>query len=473
MSEIIPTSPSELVDPQAQKLVGFLYDMGLPSENIIADYNQRKIIGTNLVEFLNNLPPEIKQNARYLSKFVVGAGNGLFDYSLNAIWNEVIIVLRKKAVVYGIDIFFDAAVGGSKNRDFYQNEDDLSSLKDVVLLDTSRKLELISDTTYKKLRHMLDMRNDIGISHPTDYTINAFELLGWLETCVQVLNDQPTEAALQVQAFIQNLKTKIDPIDAATQSTIENKMRELPTHLCGNLLRTMFGIFVTPETDPAVRKNISLIAPTIWGMCKSEPKYKLGIVLEGYRSNLHQEKYALGAQFFEVVAGNSFRSENERSAILSEALSDLYEKHSAWDNFHHEVPIARKIASFVPDQASIPLNVAEELFETTLICRVGNGVSYNGGVSPGGKGSYDHVLSLAGDKFAEFIVAALRGHRLSNRLYNANCRKQAKFALEEVRKNVINARLVECIDYLIDNIEQDRNAMNSKEFGELSASYFA
>jgi hypothetical protein len=50
-----------------------------------------------------------------------------------------------------------------------------------VLLDTCRKLELISDTTYKKLKHILDMRNDIGISHPTNYNINAFELLGYVD----------------------------------------------------------------------------------------------------------------------------------------------------------------------------------------------------------------------------------------------------------------------------------------------------
>ena len=41
------------------------------------------------------------------------------------------------------------------------------------------------------------MRNDIGISHPNNYAINAFELLGWLKTCIsEVLNDNPTEAAL-------------------------------------------------------------------------------------------------------------------------------------------------------------------------------------------------------------------------------------------------------------------------------------
>ena len=196
----------QLVDPQAQIVVDFLRNMGLPHDNIIAAQDQRSIIGQNLPAYIDGLPKEVKQDARYLSKFVVGAGFGLFDYSLNAIWNEVVLDLHKKAITYGLEIFYNAAVGG-KAREFYQTEDDLRSIKDAVLLDTCRKLELISETTHKKLKHILDMRNDIGISHPTNYTINAFELLGWLTTCIQdVLNDRPTPAALQVQAFIQNLK---------------------------------------------------------------------------------------------------------------------------------------------------------------------------------------------------------------------------------------------------------------------------
>ena len=157
---------------------------------------------------------------------MVGAGIGLFDYSLNAVWNEVVINLRKKAVLYGLDIFFDAAVGGSKAREYYTSEDDLSSLKDSVMLDTSRKLELISDTTYKKLKHILDMRNDIGISHPNTYSINAYELLGYLQNCIKdVLNDNPTPAALQVQAFIKNLKTTVNVIDKAAKQTIEKRLQ--------------------------------------------------------------------------------------------------------------------------------------------------------------------------------------------------------------------------------------------------------
>ncbi|WP_202969940.1 hypothetical protein [Endozoicomonas atrinae] len=247
MNDIVTKSHTDLVDPQAQRVVDFLEQIGLPSENIIAEQSERSIIGQNLPTYINSLPAEVKREARYLSKFVVGAGFGLFDYSLNAIWNEVVLDLRKKAIAYGIDIFFDSAVGG-KTREFYKTDDDLASLKDTVLLDTCRKLELISDTTYKKLKHILDMRNDIGISHPTNYTINAFELLGWLQTCIQdVLNDQPTEAAIQVQAFIRNLKTQTTPIDQTAQKTIESKIIELPSHHLASILRTAFGIYVSPE----------------------------------------------------------------------------------------------------------------------------------------------------------------------------------------------------------------------------------
>ncbi|WP_228124597.1 hypothetical protein [Glaciimonas soli] len=231
MSALISKPPMELIDPQAQLVVDFLKNIGLPHDNIIAPQDQRAIIGTNLPNLISSLPADVKQGARYLSKFVVGAGFGLFDYSLNAIWNEVVLDLHKKAIAYGLEIFYDAAVGG-KAREFYQTEDDLRSLKDSVLLDTCRKLELIGDTTHMKLKHILDMRNDVGISHPTSYTINAYELLGWLMTCIQdVLNDKPTAAALQVQAFIQNLKTYTQPLDNANKTSIESKIGALASHL--------------------------------------------------------------------------------------------------------------------------------------------------------------------------------------------------------------------------------------------------
>lgn len=471
-NSLTPIAGTSIVDPQAQRIVEFLQGAGLPAENIIADQSQRHLIGQNLDILLAGIPANAKKDARYLSKFVVGAASGLFDYSLNSIWNEVVVNLRKKATFYGLDIFFDAAVGGSKNRDFYETEDDLSALKDSVLLDTCRKLELISDTTYKKLRHISEMRNDIGISHPTSYSINAFDLLSWLQTCINdVLNDQPTEAALQVQSFIANLRNLSQPLDSETQKTVEGHLAQLPSHLCGSLLRTVFGIFVAVDTDPAVRKNISSIAPTIWNNCLEDPKYKLGIVLEGYKSNLHQEKYDLGQQFFSVVGGNPFRSTSERSIIVDSNLDDLWAKHHGWDNFANEAPVAASLASYHGNQSDILPNVATKLFKYVLMCRIGRGITYNNGVSPRAKAHYNQILSLAGDQYAGHVMAALAGYEIQSKLTAPIARQQAVDALTEVKNNVINQRLNECLDYLIAHMLADGRAALSKPFRELSKQY--
>ncbi|KAB0639904.1 hypothetical protein [Burkholderia stagnalis] len=471
MNELISKQPMDLIDPQAQRVVDFLKNIGLPHDNIIAAQDQRAIIGQNLPNVIASLPPEVKQDARYLSKFVVGAGFGLFDYSLNSIWNEVVLNLHKKATAYGLDIFYDAAVGG-KAREFYQSEDDLRSLKDAVLLDTCRKLELIADTTHKKLKHILDMRNDIGISHPTNYVINAYELLGWLTTCIQdVLNDSPTEAALQVQAFIQNLRTYTQPLDPVNKAGIEQKIKALASHHCGHILRTMFGIYVAGDTDPQVRKNIALLAVTVWGSSNDETKYKLGLTLEGYNNNLYSDKHVLGEQFFAAVGGNAFRSNAEKSIQIDSLLDELLEKHNGWDNFHHEGPVADSIASYINNQLDILPNFAAKLVRVVLICRIGRGVTYCDGVSPRGRGYYDRILALLGDQHGWTALAALTNYEIQAQLEQTVCRTQACAALNVIKRGVVSERLLECIDYLIANIPNSGRAALDTKFKTLSTGY--
>lgn len=469
MPDIEKKSPQQLIDAQANAVLAYLKDAGLPFDNIIATPAERQIINANLPGVIDSIPAELKKDARYLSKFVVGAGFGLFDYSLNSIWNEVVLDLRKKADAYGLDIFFDAAVGGGKNRDMFSTIEDLVTLKDVTLVDTCQKLELIGDVTHSKLRHILDMRNNIGISHPTNQVINAFELLGWLHVCLQdVLADKPTAAALQVQAFIANLKRYNTLLEGDTLTTVKGSIKQLPSHLSGNILRTVFGIFVSPDIDPAVRKNISLLAPTIWATCLDEPKYKLGIILEGYKANLHAEKYKLGTQFFEVVDGNAYRSDSERSLLVNELLLTLYEKHNGWDNFHHEAPVAKALASYIPDASAISKNFAEQLFKVILICRIGRGVTYNEGVSPRGRPYYDAILSFCGDKHASLVFWLFKQPEIVMLLTNSTSRAQAKLALALCKTNVISQRIAECFDYLIENVEANPRVASSREFEKLS-----
>ena len=106
-----------------------LNDLGLPSENIIASVDERENIMKMLPQLMNSIPESQKRDATYLSRFVAGAAIGLFDASLNYVWNEVVISLRQKIIYFGIDTFFDNAVT-DKVREQYKNEDDLLGIKD-------------------------------------------------------------------------------------------------------------------------------------------------------------------------------------------------------------------------------------------------------------------------------------------------------------------------------------------------------
>lgn len=193
-----------------------------------------------------------------MSKFIGASAVGLFDAALNYVWNEVILTLRKKAVIYGIDLFYDSAVGG-KNRSAFQDELDLDGLKDSVLLDTCLKLELISEVAYRKLDHILTMRNEVAASHPNVESVGGFELLGWLQTCVKdVLQDCPSQSAIRIRSLTNNIKERTTVVDDATRDRFAAELNNLSLPHVHNLLITFFGIFVAPDTDQILRKNISI-----------------------------------------------------------------------------------------------------------------------------------------------------------------------------------------------------------------------
>lgn len=175
-----------------------------------------------LPQTIQELSPQTKRDAIYLSKFVASSAIGLYDSALNYLWNEVVVSLRET----------------------YSTFEDLSSIKDNTLIDTCRKLELISDLLHEKLKHILYMRNNIGALHPNGETIRTLELLGWLETCVKdIIDDRPSEAALFVQQLIVNLKNDDLTLDESRLEQIKENLQRQHSRISGNLLVTLFSIF--------------------------------------------------------------------------------------------------------------------------------------------------------------------------------------------------------------------------------------
>ncbi|MCU5774385.1 hypothetical protein N5923_15680 [Erwiniaceae bacterium BAC15a-03b] len=470
-SELIAKPGTGLLSTDTTKFEVYLAYLGLPTENIIAPLPERQIIENNLPAFIESLPAEVKRDARYLSKFVAGAAIGLFDASLNYVWNEVVLNLREKVVVYGLDMFFDAAVGGGR-RELYSTEEDLSGLKDNTLINTCRKLELISDIVYTKLNHILTMRNDIGASHPNSYSINAFELLGWLQTCVQdILNDKPSASAIQIKSFIENLKRSTNVLDEATIQSMERPLNDLSLQNTDNLLNSIFGIYTTDSTGNVIRKNIALFAPHIWNKSSENVKYKLGVTLDGYKNNLHNEKHALGIEFFTFCDGNRYQSLDSRIISLDGHADDLLEARYAWDNFYNEPPHMQKILSYLKTENDIPSERVNKLIKTVLICRIGKGIPYNSGVSPAGRPMYDQFFGMLGDQNIINTVIAMHSNEVRVNLDNKHCQLHMVRVLTLLRANARSERIQEIIDFLIANQTILHKVHNDKRYRDLTKNH--
>lgn len=472
-TELLSTSQAGMLSTDTTKFEEYLAHLGLPTENIIAALPERKIIETALPTFIESLPAEVKRDARYLSKFVAGAAIGLFDASLNYVWNEVVINLREKVVVYGLDMFFDAAVGGNK-REFYNTEEDLSGVKDNTLINTCKKLELISSIVYTKLIHILTMRNDIGASHPNSYSINAYELLGWLQACVQdILNDKPSASAIRIKSFIENLKTSPEILDPATIASMERPLSELSLQNTDNLLNSIFGIHSSLNTENIVRKNIALFAPHIWAKSSDDVKYKLGVTIDGYKNNLHKNKHALGLEFFDLCDGNRYQSLDSRIISLDGHVDDLLDARYSLDNFYNEPPHMRKILSYLKTESDIPVERVNKIIKTVLICRVGKGIPYNTGVSPAGRPLYETFFGMLGDQNIINTISAMHSSEVRVTLDNAHVQKHMITVLTNLKTNARSERIQEILDFLLQKGNILHKIHNDKSYKELTKNHIS
>ncbi|MCW6084246.1 hypothetical protein AAGC94_04540 [Clostridium sporogenes] len=446
----------------------YLQDLGLPHQEIIASDKERNMMRKLLPEIIQDLSPQNKRDAVYLSKFVASSAIGLYDAALNYLWNEVVVSLRVKVNVYGLDLFFDAAIGGEL-RETYSTFEDLSLVKDNTLIDTCRKLELISDVLHEKLKHILYMRNNIGASHPNGENIRTIELLSWLETCVKdVIDDKPSEAALFVQQLIVNLKNKNLTLDEVRLEQIQENLQRQNTRISGNLLVTLFSIFTKKNTSPDVRANILKLAPIVWDISPENKKYEIGFKLDEYSLNLDDETLSLGNSFLEKCNGISYKSEGTRSREINELLNRLLDTHYEWDNFHHEVPIARQIKKYIVEETDILPNIEDKLIKTILVCRIGNGKWYCNGVSPDAKPIYNNIIILFNSRQVNKLLKFLSEPEIKNMLSANECIVQTKDLLSLINLDLQDGRTKEAIEFIIGNIDTYKASIfKPKELKEL------
>ncbi|VDG22714.1 hypothetical protein [Lactiplantibacillus mudanjiangensis] len=449
----------------------FLKQLGLPANDVLANNDEKQVIADNIQNAILKIPLDQRRNATYLSKFVSSVAIGRFDSALNDLWNEVVIQLRKSVTLYGLDIFFDVAVA-AKDRDDYSKEDDLSGIKDRTLLDVCLKLEILTEVVHRKLVYILDMRNKIGGSHPNASVINAYELLGWLQTSVhEVIAVRPSEGAIKVQQFIKNLRTQKSAFSKTDLQKIEESLGKLSTVLSGNLLTAVFGIYTDSKVGNEIKININALAPTIWNLAPEQSKYDLGAKLETFTVNLEKDRQELGEQFFDKCGGNNYKTTTRKSLELTNLAADLRDLHNGWNNFFNEPSKARQIMSYIKSAVDIPAERQEDLIRTFLICRIGREVSYNKGVSPNAVPYYDKFFRLLNSNQIRTLLKVIQDRTILVDLSTPIRRDNFSRILEILPQVLSDERAQEAIDYLKEgDLPSDKKIMSSS-FKELVKSF--
>jgi len=386
-----------------KSLGNFLERSSLPIEGVIVDLNDRAPIFQNAETIIQNLPEEIRKDSFYLSKFFLSSAVGLFDASLNYLWDELINNLRKKVESFDIDYFYNVVVPPSRKKDF-KDENDLIQLQDFELLEGCFKVGFIEEGVYKRLDFIRDIRNYSSAAHPSQDQIKSFELLSWLQIIIDdVLCAPDKPPVVKIKKLLKNIRESL--IAEEEIDVIKETIRKMETEHAISLVKDLFGHYSDPRTSVVVKKNIKKIAKTAWNKCDEDTKYEFGIKSGQYAAVGDNDRAKLSREFLELVNGLSYLSEDQKNVLMRMILDDLQRVHKGNNNFYNEPYHAKQLIKYVSESGEIPDRMVKSYVEIIVECRIGN----PWGVSWEALPYYDSMIQLFGEKeisgFLDFLIS--------------------------------------------------------------------
>lgn len=442
--KVEPSSLEKSIAGFSQPVAAYLRGLSLPTEEILAPFEERRKVVNGLADALDLLPIEQREKAYYLSKFTVAVAVGLFDGAINYLWNETIRALRTLVSKTDLSYFFVVAeqVNG-RNRDL-KTEDDLEAVQDHDLLEVCRRIGFLTDVNYHRLEHVNYMRNHASAAHPSDQDIDGHELLGWVSVCLKhAITAEPDASVVVVTRLLENVRTQTIPLTDA--SVIGQEVRLLRQERVDDLLWALFGLFVDPRQGPNVKSNIKSISPYVWQSASEDRRFEVGARYGLYRKNADVPRKDAAFDFLGTVGGQNYRDEDSLAAELIDKLQVLKGVHFDFNNFYNESPHAKSLADSLPTSGKVPRPARPFWVKVIVLCYVGNGSGYKRGVDERALPHYEKYISYFGDdEIAEFL--RLFGDpefssTLDRRLTDLRCRELAARLASQTGRTTIRTGL--------------------------------
>ena len=381
MTEIEPASAltysSELqqLHEFEETLLSALQSVGLPSEGVLVEMEQRFRVFHNYPDAIAILNGDQLGKSMYLSKLLVAVSAGLFDAALNYLWDETIAELRSRVARYDLAYFFDIAVPSPERRKGLHAEQDLCQIPDQDLIRAAMEIGLISDIGYQQLDLIRYMRNHASAAHPNQNDINAYQLLGWIETCIkEVITLPETPLVARTKDLLKNVRAGAIRSDNALVTA--EFFAELPSELADNIAAGFFGIYVDAESDELARDGVRLLMPHLWPHVAEPKRREFGVKYGKYVANGDVERSERARELLDVVQGAAYLPEQVRVVEISAAIDDLLAAHRGFNNFYAEPGPARRLNGLTLEP--VPLAVRDPYVQAIVEAFLtnGNGVAW-------------------------------------------------------------------------------------------------
>lgn len=110
---------------------------------------------------------------------------GLFDGALTFLWDKTIKALGRLIVSFDLQYFYNVAESISPKYKNLHSSEDIEAISAHDLLEICRRIGLLNDVNFERLRQVNYLRNHASSAHPNENDISGIEMLSLLETCLK------------------------------------------------------------------------------------------------------------------------------------------------------------------------------------------------------------------------------------------------------------------------------------------------
>lgn len=326
----------EIYDESEAHLTQLTEELGLPRE-IVASQQQILDAWSQLPKFLRRIPEEKRD--KLIGRLCIATASGLFDSSINYIWNAAIICLKEKVLQFGLPV-----VSQILDEPFDENE--LELLRDSELLELCLKLNLIDEEAFFYLDQCRDIRNNFSAAHPTVGDIDETELMSFINRCVKyAISDSSNPKGVDLTALILAVKdSRFNEEQLNANLAAIEKTHEAQQIL---IISTLHGIFCDPSVPEHARNNSFDLCSNLELVYNDELTTELINRHQEYATQGKSDRYKASQNFFRDLGIISLLQTAEQHSIISKACNQLYHVHQGHDNFYNEPPFAKTYKNFL------------------------------------------------------------------------------------------------------------------------------